>query len=67
MYISEVEPHEKEVWLEGSLYDVRDRTPMDDFREMTESNGLKIEGTFPYIMGNTNCSILRIVRSCGRY
>tara|TARA_B100000809_G_scaffold33290_3_gene29095 strand:- start:3060 stop:3767 length:708 start_codon:yes stop_codon:yes gene_type:complete len=50
MYISEVAPYDKEVYLGNKdLYDLRLETPITDFTKMTEKNNLKITDTIPYI------------------
>jgi len=61
MYISEVEPRKIEVYIDGFLYDLRDRVPMKDFVEMTSRNGMKIKREIPYSIGPVECSILEIV------
>ena len=48
MYISEVSPYDKEVYLEKSLYDLREELPINEFVRMTERNGLRIKEAIPY-------------------
>ena len=64
MYISEVAPYSKEVYMGGKdLYDLRSEIPMIDFNKMIEKNDLKITNTIPYIFDeslNTEFCILEI-------
>jgi len=50
MYISEVEPYKKEVWLMGKLYDKREIEPIKDFKEMLSANELNLNSVETYTM-----------------
>ena len=63
MYISEVEPYKKEVYINGNLYDSRLEIPIKDFIKMTDQNGMEIEREIPYILTGSpdlSCYILEI-------
>ena len=64
MYISEVAPYDKKVYLKNKdLYDLRSEIPITDFTKMVEKNSLKITDTIPYIFDeslNTDFYILKI-------
>jgi len=50
MYISEVEPYKKEVWLMGKLYDKRETEPIKDFKDMLSANELNLNSVETYTM-----------------
>ena len=42
LYISEVEPYKKEVLINNEVYDLRKDLPINDFKKMTNDNGLSV-------------------------
>jgi len=61
MFISEIEPYSKNVYIGGELYDKRPEIPMKDFKMMIESNNLKIINRTLYnAYDGVNCYILEI-------
>ena len=60
MFISEVEPYSRHVYLMDQLYDKRDEIPMKVFKKMIRDNGLRIINTTPYKIEDTDCYILEI-------
>ena len=54
MYISEVEPYKKEVWLMGKLYDKRETEPIKDFKRMLSTNELNLNSVETYTMNQEN-------------
>jgi methylase of polypeptide subunit release factors len=62
MFISEVEPYSKEVYILDELYDKRSEIPMKEFKTMTKSNNLKIINKIPYNFEELDCYILEIVK-----
>ncbi len=56
MYISEVGINDKEIYLSGEgfynntkeLYDVRERKPIEDFKQMIKENNLVLDTVIPY-------------------
>jgi hypothetical protein len=60
MFISEVDPYNKNFYIDGELYDKRPEVPMKDFRSMTESNNLKIKRMTPYLVEDAECCVLEI-------
>jgi hypothetical protein len=63
MFISEVSPYDKEVYLGGELYDLRPERPIKEFVVMTEKNNLHIKRAIPYSFegsGEVDCRILEI-------
>jgi len=73
MFISEVEPYSREVYVFDELYDKRAELPIDEFDRMTTSNNLAITNIIAYsfedaynnLMGtsesiDTHCYILEI-------
>ncbi len=52
LLIAEVEPFEKEVFLPASIktpYDIRERIPIDDFKEMMQQGGLDYLDSIPLL------------------
>lgn len=62
MFISEIEPYSKKVYILDQLYDKRSEIPMKEFKKMTESNNLKIINKIPYNFDGLDCCILKIVK-----
>ena len=62
MFISEVEPYSREVYILDELYDKRSEIPMKEFKIMIESNNLKIINKIPYNFEGLDCYILEIVK-----
>jgi methylase of polypeptide subunit release factors len=62
MFISEIEPYSREVYILNELYDRRSEIPMKEFKVMTESNNLKIINKIPYNLDGLDCYILEIVK-----
>ena len=60
MFISEVEPYQKDFYLDGELYDKRPKIPMEEFIDMTSSNGLTIKRVIPYKIEDTRLGVLQI-------
>jgi len=62
MYISEVEPYRKEVYILDKLYDLRKRQPIEDFRKMLKENDFILNDVIPYSFGGTplNMGMLKI-------
>ena len=60
MFISEVEPYSRHVYLMDQLYDKRDEIPMKVFKKMIRDNGLRVINTTPYKIEDTDCYILEI-------
>ena len=63
MFISEVEPYCREVYILDELYDKRPEIPMKEFKVMIESNNLKIINKIPYNFDGLDCYVLEIVKT----
>ena len=60
MFISEINPYGKEVYILDELYDKRSEIPMKEFKKMIESNNLKIIDKIHYDWEGADCYILEI-------
>ena len=65
MYISEVDPYNKNFYIDGELYDKRPEIPMKEFKNMIELNNLKIKQTIPYVIEGIKCYLLKINKNNG--
>ena len=54
MYISEISPYDKEVYLGGELYDLRPKLPIKEFIRMTQKNDLRINNANPYVFDGSS-------------
>lgn len=63
LFISEVEPYQREVYLAEEsplVYDLRDEEPLADFERMIVAGGLELVSTEPYAtIGGVNLYMLR--------
>jgi len=67
MFISEVSPYDKEVYLGGKLYDLRPKSPIKEFVEMTEKNNLRIKKATPYSLGSDEVDLRMLEIEMGNH
>jgi hypothetical protein len=67
MFISEVSPYDKEVYLGGELYDLRPKSPIKEFVEMTEKNNLHIKKATPYSLGSDEIDLRMLEIEVGNH
>ena len=60
LWISEVEPFDRQVWLNGDLYDQRPQLPIIDFANMLNGTGLRLESVKPFKLGKAQMGLLKI-------